>query len=119
MKPRTVTEYIASAPAPSRKALRELRALIKSTLPRLQEKISYRIAGFVLGERYLLYMAGWEKHVSLYPVTAAIARSLKREITPYRTGKGTLQFSLAKPIPKGLIRRIVKVRARELDEARR
>ena len=114
MRPRTVTEYIAAAPPSARKRLRELRTLIKSAAPDAKEKISYGIAAFTAGNRILLYFAGWERHVSLYPVTAAIARVLKREIKPYRSGKGTLRFSLTRPIPKGLIRRIVKVRAKEL-----
>ena len=119
MTPTTVSAYIAAAPPPSRKPLRELRALIKSSAPGLKEKISYRIPMFLLRDRMLLYIAGWRDHVSLYPVTAAVARKLKREIKPYRTGKGTLQFSLDTPIPRGLIRRIVKVRTQELNETRR
>ena len=111
---RTMSGYIAAAPPQARKALRELLTLIKAAAPGVEEKISYAIPTFAVGSHSLIYMAGWKNHISIYPVTAGVARTLKDEIKPYRTGKGTLQFSLAKPIPKGLIRRIVKVRLEEL-----
>lgn len=36
-----------------------------------------------------------------------------KEIPGYRTGKGTLQFPLNKPLPIDLIKKIIKVRAKE------
>ncbi len=111
---RSVQAYIAKSPAESRKALKELRTLIRATAPRVTEKISYGIPTFVLNSRPLVYIAGWAKHVSLYPVTAGVAKTLKNEIKRYRTGKGTLQFPLTDRMPKSLIRKIVKVRAGEV-----
>lgn len=115
-KARSVQAYIAACPPESRKALKQLRTLVRAAAPRATEKISYGIPTFVLDGQYLVYIAGWKKHLSMYPVTAGVARELKEEIKPYRTGKGTLQFPLANPLPKGLIRRIVKLRVGEVAE---
>lgn len=109
----SVQSYIAKSPPESRKALKELRALVRAVAPSVSEKISYGIPTFVLNGTYLVYIAGWKKHVSLYPVTAGVAKTLKDEIKPYRTGKGTLQFPLTDRIPKSLIRKIVKIRLAE------
>lgn len=114
---RSVRAYIAACPPETRKVLKELRALIKATAPRAIEKLSYGIPAFNLNDRYLVYLAGWKKHISLYPVTGGVAREFKEEIQPYRTGKGTLQFPLAEPMPKRLIRRIVKFRVGEVSGA--
>ena len=110
----TVAEYIAKCAPQSRKPLRALRALVRAAAPRATEKISYGIPAFVLDGRNLVYIAGWKDHVSVYPVTAGVARELKSAIKPYRTGKGTLQFRLDAPIPKTLIKKIVKIRMREV-----
>jgi uncharacterized protein YdhG (YjbR/CyaY superfamily) len=60
-------------------------------------------------------VAGWKKHIGLYPVTEALARALAVELKPYKmSGKGTVQFPLGKPMPLELIRRIVEFRAREV-----
>jgi uncharacterized protein YdhG (YjbR/CyaY superfamily) len=39
--------------------------------------------------------------------------ALREELAPYRTGKGTLQFPLGKPLPLDLIGRIVEYRVAE------
>jgi len=115
---RSVQAYIAECAPESRKMLKELRALIKATAPGVTEKLSYGIPTYGLQGQYLIYMAGWKKHISLYPVTAGVAREFKDELKPYRTGKGTLQFSLSQPVPKGLIRRIVKFRVSEVGSVK-
>lgn len=114
-KARTVQAYIAECPPEVRKVLKQLRTLIKATAPRATEKLSYGIPAFNLNGHYLVHIAGWKKHLSMYPVTGGVAREFKDEIKRYRTGKGTLQFPLAQPMPKGLIRRIVKFRVSEVS----
>jgi uncharacterized protein YdhG (YjbR/CyaY superfamily) len=37
----------------------------------------------------------------------------KRELSPYKQAKGSVQFPLDRPIPYGLISRIVKFRVKE------
>jgi len=38
---------------------------------------------------------------------------LNEELSAYQTGKGTLQFPLDKPIPYGLISKVVKLRVKD------
>jgi uncharacterized protein YdhG (YjbR/CyaY superfamily) len=113
--PGSVDEYIAGFPPETQKVLKQLRALIKSTAPGVTERISYGMATFDLNGHYLVYLAGWKKHIGLYPVTAVVTNILKEQIKPYQSGKGSLQFPLGKPIPAALIRRFVKLRVKEVD----
>jgi uncharacterized protein YdhG (YjbR/CyaY superfamily) len=113
-KARSVRAYIAGAPSESRKALKALRALVRAAAPRATEKISYGIPAFVLDGANLVYIAGWKNHLSMYPVTAGVTQALKRQIARYQTGKGTLQFPLTDPLPKMLIKKIVKIRIGEV-----
>ena len=106
----SVDEYIAGFPPETRKLLEELRALVQATAPEVTERISYGIPTFDLDGRYLVYIAGFKKHVSLYPVTADLTAALGEEVAPYKKGKGTVQFPLGQPLPTGLIRRIVQLR---------
>ena len=107
----SVADYIAGFPPQTRKALRELRASIRSAAPGVTEKISYGIAQFSLRGRYLVYIAGFKSHVSLYPITGELARTFKKALAPYKSGKGTMKIPLGRAIPKQLVRRIVKFRA--------
>jgi uncharacterized protein YdhG (YjbR/CyaY superfamily) len=111
---KSVNDYIAEFPPDTRKVLKELRALIKGTVPGVIERLSYGIINFELNGRYLVYIGGWKKHIGLYPVTGVVATAFEKELKSYKSGKGTIQFPLDKPMPKDLIRRIVKLRVREL-----
>ena len=114
-----VRRYMALQPAKHRAALRKIRATIRATAPKAIEHFSYGIPGFRLSERPLVWYAAFKRHVSLYPVTAAIRRALAAEIAGYETSTGTVRLPLDEPLPVTLIRKIVKARAREaLDAAR-
>jgi len=113
-KTKSISDYIATFPLKTRAVLKRLRAAIKSTAPKATERISYGIPTFDLDGKRFIYFAGWTSHVSIYPVTPGITKVLKGKIALYRGGKGTLKFSLAKPLPMSLIRRIVTARAREM-----
>jgi uncharacterized protein YdhG (YjbR/CyaY superfamily) len=113
----TVAGYIAAAPPAARRALRRLRAAIRAAAPGITEQISYRIPTFDLDGRYLLYIAAFREHVSVYPVTSGMVARYGKAIAPYRSGKGTLRFPLDAPIPAALVTRLAKVRVRERRDA--
>ena len=107
---------MASQPAKQRTALRTIRAAIRATAPKAVEHFSYGIPGFRLDGRPLIWYAAFKQHVSLYPVTAPIRRTLADDIEGYETSTGTLRLPLDEPMPVSLIKKIV--RARALDAAR-
>jgi uncharacterized protein YdhG (YjbR/CyaY superfamily) len=113
-KYKTVDEYIELQPEELREVLQELRKVIKEEAPDTVESISYQMPTFKLNGKPLIYFAGWKDHIALYP-TASNLESAIPEAADYRTGKGTLKFPLAKPIPFTLIRRIVKFRIKEIE----
>ena len=109
----TVSTYIANTPPPARKALKALRAAIQSVAPGITERISYGIPTFDLDGRYLLYIAAFRDHVSVYPVTAGMVARHGKAIAPFRSGKGTLRFPLDEPVPLGLVKKLARVRLEE------
>lgn len=111
----TVQTYIASFPPKTRKVLRTLRSLIKSTARGVTERISYGIPTFDFRGKRMVYIAGWASHTAMYPVTAGVTRALKREIKRYQSGKGTLKFPLEERLPVQLIRRAVRARMQEVE----
>ena len=103
-----VDEYIAWAPEQSRDLLKTIRQTISEEAPEAGEKISYGIPTFTMDNKYLVYFAGYENHVSIYPIPSG-DKAFEKEITPYKAGKGTLRFALDKPLPLSLIRKVVKL----------
>src|SRR5688572_28902607 len=109
----TVSAYIASAPPTARTSLRQIRAAIKKAAPGITERISYRIPTFDLDGRYLLYMAAFNDHVSIYPATASMMARYGQQLRPYRSGAGTLRFALGERLPLALITKLAKQRVQE------
>ncbi len=114
-----VRRYMASQPAKQRSALRTIRAAIRATAPKAVEHFSYGIPGFRLDGRPLIWYAAFKQHVSLYPVTAPIRRTLADDIEGYETSTGTLRLPLDEPMPVSLIKKIVRARAREAAKTAR
>ena len=107
-----IDEYIVGFPEDVQQRLQKIRATIKKAAPKAQEKISYQIPAFTLDGKYLIYFAGFKKHISLYPAPRG-SDEFKEELSEYEGGKGTVQFPLDKPVPYGLISRIVKFRIKD------
>lgn len=107
-----VDEYIAKFPADVQKVLTEVRAIMQAAAPGAEEKISYGIPTFVVDGKYLIYFAGWKKHISIYPVPVG-DDAFNQKIAPYVAGKGTLKFPLDEPLPMKLISKMVKLRLAE------
>lgn len=112
----TIDEYINSLPKEVGGILRTLREEIKKELPEeTVETISYGIPTFKLNGKYVVYFAGYKKHVSIYPILHT-EENIQKEIEPYIKGRGTLQFQLDKPLPFSLIRKVVKILVKENQE---
>jgi uncharacterized protein YdhG (YjbR/CyaY superfamily) len=108
--PKDFSEYLAMVPTPARRNLITMHSVIRSTLPRdAVETISYRIPAFKNKTGVLVWFAGFADHCSLFP-TASVIEMFKHELRDFSTSKGTIHFPIDKPLPKALIRQIVKAR---------
>ncbi|HVE60821.1 MAG TPA: DUF1801 domain-containing protein, partial [Chitinophagaceae bacterium] len=59
--------------------------------------------------------AAFKNHIGFYP-TPIGGEAFKKELSVYKTGKGSVQFPLDEPIPLDLITKIVKFRVKETSE---
>ena len=110
--PKDIDEYIAGFSNDVQEILKKIRMTIRKAAPDAEEKISYQIPTFTLGDSHLVYFAAYKKHIGLYPAPRGVER-FRKVLSAYEGGKGTVRFPLDKPIPFDLISRIVKFRVRE------
>lgn len=112
---KNVNDYIAQAPKEVQKKLQELRAVIKSTAPSAQERISYGMPYYDYKGR-LVYFQLWEKHIGFYIPTPVLEEHTS-ELKGYETTKATVRFPLDEELPLDLIKKLVQARVRKNDEA--
>ena len=98
---RDVDDYLAALPEPARGVVMQIRDLVHEAVPGLGEVISYGIPTFTRDGRSVMHVAGWTRHVSVYPQPRGDAL-LSADLAAYATGKGTLAFRLDGVIPYDL-----------------
>jgi uncharacterized protein YdhG (YjbR/CyaY superfamily) len=112
--PKDVNEYLARVPEPTRSVLQKMRAAIRSVVPaEASEIISYRIPAFWHRE-VLVWFGAFSNHCSLFP-KASVIRMFENELKGFSTSKGTIHFPNDKPLPIGLIKKIVKARVAQCE----
>jgi uncharacterized protein YdhG (YjbR/CyaY superfamily) len=109
--PRNIDEYIAGFPPDVRAILERIRTTIREAAPGAEEAIKYQIPTFTL-KGNLVHFAAFKKHIGFYP-TSTGTEKFKHELSVYDGAKGTVRFPHDKPIPYGLISKIVEFRVKE------
>lgn len=118
---RRIDRYIAGLAPPFAAAIAHLRATIRRAAPQAEEIITYAMPGIGLYGPLVSY-AAFKAHCSLFPMGNDVLAGMAEEIAPWRSSKGTLQFTPDDPLPDGLVVRIVAARLAEnlrKQEARR
>ncbi|PJZ65823.1 hypothetical protein CH371_09750 [Leptospira wolffii] len=110
-----IDHYISTFPDDVQEILEGLRAFIRKNAPEAKEKISYQIPTFDFYGN-LVHFAAYKNHIGFYPGAKAI-RVFQEELKGFKTSKGTVQFPIKKPLPLGLIGKIVKFRVKENSES--
>ena len=108
---KTMDEYIAKFPKNVRDVLEELRRVIRESAPKAEETINYGMPTFNLNGN-MVHFAAYKNHIGFYPTPSAI-ETFKKELTPFKQAKGSVQFPLNKPIPFDLVKKIVNFRVKE------
>jgi uncharacterized protein YdhG (YjbR/CyaY superfamily) len=107
----SIDEYIAAFPKNIQKKLEQLRRTISKAAPEAKEIINYGIPTFTL-EGNLVHFAAYDSHIGFYPTPSGI-EAFKKDLSPYKLSKGTVQIPLDQPLPLELISRIIQFRVKE------
>lgn len=105
-KPQNVDDYLSDLPKDVRGTLEKLRKTIKAAAPKATEGISYQMPMYKQ-DGMLVGFAAFKNHCSLFPGSTPLEQ-FKDELKSYKTSKGTIQFTVDKPLPSALVKKLVK-----------
>ena len=109
----SVQTYIASFPSLVQERLQQIRTLSQQLVPEAEESMNYGVPTFKLHGAVVIHFAAFKAHIGLYPFISLPAE-LEQEVAVYRSGKATLQFKHAEPLPMELIARLIRYRLESL-----
>jgi uncharacterized protein YdhG (YjbR/CyaY superfamily) len=108
---KTIDAYINIYPGEIQDILEKMRATIHKAAPKAEEAVKYGIPTFVLNGN-LVHFGGFKKHIGFFPGPSGV-KKFQKQLTKYKTSKGTIQFPLDEPIPYSLVTKITSFRVKE------
>jgi uncharacterized protein YdhG (YjbR/CyaY superfamily) len=110
-----ISAHLATLPQPQRDTLAALRATLRDLLPDAEECISYNMPCFKVDGAAVAGFDGFKQHCSYFPHSGNIVGQVSG-IPAWCTvaSRGTLQFPVDRPLPKALVRRLVRARLAEI-----
>jgi uncharacterized protein YdhG (YjbR/CyaY superfamily) len=109
---KNIDEYIKNFPSGVQKKLQQIRKIVQKLAPTATETISYGMPTFKVNGKNLVHFAGYKNHIGFYPTPSALT-AFEKELSDYKTSKGTAQFSIDEDLPISLIEQMVKYRLAE------
>ena len=107
----SIDAYIKSFPKDIQNRMNMMCKAIKGCAPSATEAIAWGMPTFKFNGN-LVHFAAFKNHIGFYPAPSGIT-NFEKELLPYVHAKGSIQFPHDKPIPIGLVKKIVKFRVKE------
>jgi uncharacterized protein YdhG (YjbR/CyaY superfamily) len=110
-----ITAHLKKFDKSQRDALQAVRVAIAEALPEADEVIKYGIPTFAIDGKGVIGFDGYKNHNSIFPYSGSINALFKDELAAYEQTKGSIHFSVEKPFPKTLLKKIIKARLRQIE----
>jgi len=114
-----IDQYLSTLDEPERAALTQLRDTIHAIVPDAEQCISYGMPAFKLRGKTIAGFAAFKSHLSYLPHSGSVISQLAKETAEYSKTKGSLHFSVDKPLPHKLVKALLDIRMAEAFATRR
>jgi uncharacterized protein YdhG (YjbR/CyaY superfamily) len=116
-KPETIDAYLAAVRPDRQQLLQDLRRAIRRAVPAAEECISYGMPAFRVEGGIVAGFAATKDGCSYYPFSGQTLSELASEVAEYEGTKSSLHFSVERPLPAALLRKLVRARLAEIRRA--
>lgn len=99
---------------PEQAEFERIKKLVLKVVPDAEQVISYGMPTFKYNGKVILHVGAFTHHMSIFP--AGKTDLFIDELKEYKTSKGTIQFTLDKPLPDALITKIATVRKEMIEK---
>lgn len=111
-----VEAYLSDVREPHRTTLLATRMTLRAILPTADEAMKYGMPTFVVAGKSIASYAAFTDHCSYFPHSSGVLTRAGDAIAAYRTSKGGLRYGPDRPLPKAIVKRLVRLRMDELAD---
>lgn len=113
MSVKEVDEYLRGIEEPKRSTLETMRRIILEIAPDAEQLLSYRVPAFRVQGKTIAGFAAFKDHLSYLPFSGSVLPQLADELTGYTMTKSALHFPVDRPLPKALVKKLIRMRLEE------
>jgi uncharacterized protein YdhG (YjbR/CyaY superfamily) len=110
-----VDDYFESLNPASRAAFERIRSLALEIVPDAEQGTSYGMAALRYKQKPLLGFAAAKRHLSVFPFSPPAVDEVRDRLPGFDLSKGTIRFSIDKPLADDVISDLVRFRMAEID----
>lgn len=115
MAAKDIDKFFSAVEEPKKSTLEEMRRRILEIVPDAEQTIKYNMPAFLLNGKCFVCIAPFKNHLNYSPYSGNILSQFPEELKNYKYSTGSLQFPIDKPLPKSLIKKLIKARLDEID----
>ena len=110
-----IDKFFAEVEEPKRSTLEEMRRRILEVVPDAEQTIKYGMPAFLKDGYCFVCIAPFKNHINWSPYSSRVFPVLADELKDYVVSKGSMQFAIDKPLPKTLVKKLIKVRLAQIE----
>ncbi len=110
-----IDKFFAKVEEPKRSTLEEMRRRILDVVPDAEQAIKYGMPAFLKDGWCFVCIAPFKNHINWSPYSSNVFVQLQDELAGYAVSKGSMQFAVDKPLPKTLVKKLIRVRLAEIE----
>jgi uncharacterized protein YdhG (YjbR/CyaY superfamily) len=115
----TVDDYFGTLDTETRAAFERIRTLALEIVPQTDQGSSYGMAALKYKDKGLLGFAAAKRHLSVFPFSSHVVDEIRDRLPGFDLSKGTIRFTVEKPVPDDVVREVVKLRLAEINGSTR
>lgn len=110
-----VDAFFAKVEEPKRSTLEEMRRRILEVVPDAEQTIKYGMPAFLKDGWCFVCIAPFKNHLNWSPYSSKVFVVMQDDLKDYVVSKGSMQFAIDKPLPKTLVKKLIKVRLAQIE----
>jgi uncharacterized protein YdhG (YjbR/CyaY superfamily) len=115
----TVDDYFGTLDTETRAAFERIRTLALEIVPQTDQGSSYGMAALKYKDKGLLGFAAAKHHLSVFPFSSRVVDEVRDRLPGFDLAKGTIRFTVEKPLPDDVVRDVVTLRLAEINGSTR